>query len=503
MLKILSSSQFRALDVATMQAQGISSLELMERAAKACVDWIKTRYAVERPVFIFAGTGNNGGDALAISRLLATDGFNCRNYIVCFAENRSQDFIGNFNKLNREEICEIELEDQFPPIPANAVIVDGIFGSGLSRQVEGIAAFCIEKMNASETEIISIDLPSGLFSDQSTQDLKPVIKAEATLTFQLPKLSFFLTRTVDSVGEMHLMNIGLDSSFLNECETSFHYSDEVKSYASHFKRSKFDHKGKFGHVFVIAGSKGMMGATVLTSKAALRVGAGLVSAHVPKCGYNVLQTAMPEVMCSIDLDENVFTQCEDTMMSKANVIAIGPGLGRNDQTKLALGKLMAGLNKPCILDADALNLIAETENGLGLIPKGSILTPHLKEFERLFGPSSDEFERIQLLKAMSKQYKIFVLLKGAHSALATPEGRVYFNSSGTPGMATAGSGDVLTGVIAGLLAQCNDPFIAALCGMYIHGQAGELASLQNGVQGMIASDIIANLGEALTVTFGS
>lgn len=501
MLKILSSDQIKELDATTIKVEGISSLDLMERAATQCSNWVQNNYAPSVSIYFFAGIGNNGGDALVMARLLAAKGYDCHVFVVCISSSRTTDFSANYERLKGMKTTEIRAYSDIPELPNNGLVIDGIFGTGITRPVDGIAQKCIEAINNSCAEVVSIDLPSGLLVNSETPASSTIIRANHTLTFQLPKLSFMLPDKRNPVGEVHILDIALDKKSLNEMYTDYFYVNDVREYSESFKRSKFDHKGMFGHALVIAGSRGMMGAAVLSNTAALKSGAGRVTAHIPSCGYSILQSAVPEVMCNIDLAENHFSDIEVNELKKFNALAIGPGLGKSPESLVALKKVLKASEQSWVIDADALNLLADEKGGVDLVPRGSILTPHIGEFERLFGRSDNEFDRLGRLKEMAQTKGLFIILKGRHSALATPEGKVYFNSSGTPGMATAGSGDVLTGIIVGLLAQCNDPFVATLCGMYIHGVAGEMASKIKSIQGMIASDMIDQMGNSLQASF--
>lgn len=497
MLKILSSEQIRNADRATIEREPIESVDLMERAASACADWLTERYDTERPFIIMAGVGNNGGDALVIARKLLEKKYQVRTYVVRYSENFSTDLQVNFDRLTHlgHEVSYILEEDQIPAITSETVVVDGLFGSGLNRPAEGLAATCIEQINASIADVISIDIPSGMFGDQLTPSDSAVISATATLSFEVPKLSFMMPGADEWTGTWEIIPIGLDPVYLSEAETDYYLIDHLNDFAPFFIREKFDHKGTFGHTLVMAGSHGKMGAAVLCTRATLRSGSGLVTAYVPHVGYGIMQSSVPEAMCL----EDDFDEVLGTVPVKLNytTVAIGPGLGRAKKTRRMLKRLCQEYRNPIILDADALNLIAEAGDGRDWIPKNSILTPHIGEFERLFGRSENELDRLQKLRKYAQDWKVFILLKGAHSALAAPNGAIYFNNTGNPGMAKGGSGDVLTGIIAGMLAQTGDPLTASVCGMFIHGKAGDLAAESKGMHGMLAGDIADQIGIAM------
>jgi len=260
------------------------------------------------------------------------------------------------------------------------------------------------------------------------------------------------------------------------------------------RREKFSHKGTYGHALLIAGSYGKMGASVLASQACLRSGVGLLTSHVPRLGYEIIQNSVPEAMISIDPFETVFSEVPE--LSPFSAIGIGPGLDKMPETQFALKALLQAKPNKLIIDADALNILSENQDWYGLLPENTILTPHPKEFERLAGPSSNSFQRLQIQLQFSAKYNVIVVCKGANTCITFPDGRVFFNSTGNPGMATGGSGDVLTGIIVGLLAQNYSPEDATLIGVYLHGLAGNLAATEFGEYSLIAGDIISHLGKA-------
>ncbi|MBC8005821.1 MAG: NAD(P)H-hydrate dehydratase, partial [Verrucomicrobia bacterium] len=385
--------------------------------------------------------------------------------------------------------------NDIPDIPSNVLIIDGLYGSGLTRPLAGLAAQIITAINNSKAKVISIDIPSGLLGeDNSENDLSAVIRADYTLTFQFPKISFLFPENHPFTGQWEVLPIGLSADAMDQ--TSIHLTYLTKEFivGKIKKRDKFSHKGTFGHALLIAGSYGKMGAAVLAARACLRSGVGLLTAHIPRLGYEIIQISVPEAMTSMDESEVVFTSLPD--ISVFSAIGIGPGLDKKTATKEALMELLYAKPGKMVLDADALNILAESKSDIGLLSENAILTPHPKEFERLIGTSSNSYERLQLQLQFSAQYKAIVLCKGAHSSITFPDGRVFFNSSGNAGMATGGSGDVLTGIILGLLAQNYSAEDAALIAVYLHGLAGDLAAARLGQQAMIASDIIDQMGKA-------
>lgn len=496
-MKILKSSQIRDVDAYTIEHEPIESIDLMERAAMTITNWISANISNHRSIKIFAGPGNNGGDALAIARQLKD--YKVEVFLLKISNKLSVDCQINLDRLKDSgiQINTIENKADFPEIGANDVIVEGLFGSGLTRKLEGLPKQLVVHLNNSGAEIISIDIPSGLFGeDNEGNDVEAIIKASYTLTFQLPKLSFLLPENELYVGKWEVLPIGLDEDFIDKQESDFYYvtDDWIKKNLK--SRAKFSHKGTYGHVLLIAGSYGKMGAAILGAKAALRTGSGLVTVHVPKIGYEIMQTALPEAMLSIDWSDIIFTNIPDS--ENYTAIGVGPGIGTKQNTQKALAGLLQHTEKSMVIDADGLNILAMNKDLLKHVPENSILTPHPKEFERLIGKATSGLERVEEQTKFSIEYKVFVVLKGAHTSITCPDGKSYFNSTGNPGMATAGSGDVLTGMILSLLGQGYNPKMAAIIGVYLHGLSGDLASELNGEEALIASDIIENIGMAFS-----
>ena len=493
-MKILSADQIRAWDAFTIQNEPISSFDLMERAAATFTHWFSTIYERDRPVFIFCGTGNNGGDGVAIARILHFDFYEVHVFICKISNNETTDFQNNLQILPDILRGQISEGDAFfPEILKNAVVIDAILGSGLSRSVEGFWADFFQYLNKSLTEIVAVDTPSGLFSDRHTEGLA-IIKADRTLSFEQPKLAFLLPENGQFVPNFEIRSIGLSHEFLEKMESINNLVTKNFIQKLLKKRGKFDHKGMFGHALLIVGSAGMAGAAVLSSRACIRSGVGLLTVQTPQYNRLILQISVPEAMIIADSDDTIISQVID--YQKFTAVGIGCGIGRDERTAAALHGILQTAKRPLVLDADALNIISENPDWLDLIPKGSILTPHLKEFERLFGKSNNDFDRLECLRERAKFLKIHILLKGAHTIVADTEGSCFFNATGNAGMATAGSGDVLTGIITGLLAQGYAPRDAAILGVYWHGLSGDVAARKLGQPSLIASDIIENLGEA-------
>jgi hydroxyethylthiazole kinase-like uncharacterized protein yjeF len=496
-MKLFSAAQIREIDRFTIENEPIPSIDLMERAAGAIFSWFAANICPLRKIVVFAGSGNNGGDGLALTRMLIETGFDVEVYYL-EASSYSNDFQLNLKRLNKQGIVNptcLSTQDQLPILNKNSVVVDALFGSGLSRPLGGFAALLIDYLNKCDSQIISIDIPSGLFCDENPfPNSNPVVKASLTLTLQFPKLSFFNAENYAFVNDWIVLPIGLHNDAINLTRTPFTLVEKsmVASMLNH--RKKFDHKGEYGHCMIIAGSYGMMGAAVLSSTACIKTGSGLVTAHIPKTGYAILQQSVPEVMVDIDNHDLSFSNMGS--IQKYSAIGVGPGIGKSIETRNGLSSLLKNINIPLLIDADGLNIIAEIPALLELLPKGTVITPHPGEFERLFGNSSTSSQRLKLAIEKSKEYDIVIVLKGAYTQVVCPDGEVYFNSTGNPGMATAGSGDVLTGVITSLLGQGYNAISASIIGVYLHGLSGDLAFKNKGSNSLTASDIVGYIGSA-------
>ena len=497
-MKILSAQQIRDADQYTIEKEPIKSIDLMERASRAFVNWFEAKLSKSGRVFVFCGTGNNGGDGLAIARMLIVKKWNVIPITIKKSSKRSQDFMLNYLKLAEvRNIPNIELESDLNfEVSENDYIIDAVFGSGLNKPVKGIQSKVIEFINSQSATTISVDTPSGLYIDSNAlkEDIGPIINADYTISFQLPKLSFFFEKHQQFVGDFSVVNIGLHQDFIDDVETKFEYIEFslIKSILK--TRLKFSHKGTYGRSLIISGSWGKIGASVLCSKACLRSGAGLVTVHIPSCGYQILQASVPEAMVSTDIHDRFLTTLPD--IKNFDAIGVGPGIDIHMDTYEVISQLLSRFQKPIVFDADAINIISNERSFLKMLPEGSILTPHPGEFRRLVGDWKDELSKLDLQLAMSQEYKVYIVLKGAHTSISTPNGKLYFNSTGNPGMATAGSGDVLTGVITSLLGQGYSPKEASILGVYVHGLAGDISARNLGEDGLIAGDIINNLPKA-------
>ena len=494
-MKILSADQLKELDRYTIEHEPIASSDLIERAAEAFCKIFSENTEQKIPVKVFCGPGNNGADGLAIARLLCIRRYAIEVYVVGEPESASPDF-----KLKRKQlrkilpVHEIGQRSQIPDISSQETVIDALFGLGLNRPVGGIHAELISAINKSGARVVAVDIPSGLYCDRLNDPNDAVVCADLTVTFQLPKLTFVLPETGPRVGEFIIVDIGLHRGFIEEAPSVLFYSEEdvVKNILK--KRAKFSYKGTYGHALLVAGSRGKTGAAVLAAKACMRAGVGLLTVGIPDCGRLALQTALPEAMLIDSETSDYFSAKPD--LKKYTAVGLGPGLGTYPELYEQILHLFETASCPLVVDADALNLMATYPHVFEKLPAGSILTPHIGEFDRLTKPHDDHLVRIQTALELSVESNVYIILKGAYSCIVTPAGNVYFNATGNPGMATAGSGDVLTGVVTALSAQGYAPEQAAILGVWLHGLAGDLAAREKGQIGMIASDIIDQLPNA-------
>lgn len=492
MIPILSSEQVREVDAYTIKNEPVASIDLMERASRGFVKELDRLAPGGRTIKIFCGAGNNGGDGLAIARILYQRGHRIQVFFIGDVDKASEDFKVNYERLLKLTSIYTIAKAEELPIIEDEIVIDGLFGSGLSRPVEGLYAELIMKINQSGATVFAIDIPSGLFAD-APPGKGAIVCADFTISFQTPKLTFFQPASAKYVGVWHLVDIGLNHQFIQSRKTDFYCSERADILLP--VRTRFAHKGNAGRLLLVAGSKGKMGAATLAAKAALRSGCGLLFVHTPAYGCPILQVNVPEAMVIEDEHAEIITEISPD--KQINVIGIGPGIGTNDRTRNALESLLKEQTLPLVIDADGLNLLSENKRLLKMLPAESILTPHPGEFARLVGKWTDDFERMALLQSFCKVNHVNVVLKGALSAVCDLEGRIFFNPTGNPGMATGGSGDVLTGMISAFLAQSLPPIEALKAAVYTHGLAGDLAMRKRGVLSMIASDIIEQIPDAL------
>ncbi|MBX2967569.1 MAG: NAD(P)H-hydrate dehydratase [Cyclobacteriaceae bacterium] len=494
-MKILSTKQIRELDAYTIKHEPIPSIDLMERACCAFCSWFTAHFDTRFTVGIICGSGNNGGDGLGIARMLLEWDYTVKVWVIEGAGSESIDFKTNLLRLKDKVLIQSISEPYDKGLFTGCdILIDAMFGSGLTRPVEGVCANVIGCMNQADAIRVAVDIPSGLMADAPSSG--EIVKADYTVSFQLPKLAFFMAENQAYVGEWHVVDIGLSKTGLEQFHTNTWLLTQKYVAGLVKPQHKFDHKGKRGHALLIAGSYGKMGAAVLASRAALRAGIGLLTTHIPANGYTIIQTTVPEAMASVDPSHECFSALPETELYTA--VGIGPGLGKDKKTVQALAAALEKITAPLVLDADALNIISENRELLALLKPGTVLTPHPKEFERLAGVSKNDFEETDRQKAFSKEHKVVVVLKGAHTTITSPEGEMFINNTGNPAMATGGSGDVLTGILTALLAQGYAAIDAARLGVWLHGLAGDEARRKSGSRGLIASDFIDCLPAAFS-----
>ena len=497
-MKILSKEQSYEADRRTLAAQGISSTELMERAAAAVFNWLHNRLqGAPVRIHIFCGTGNNGGDGLAVARHLAEHGYHIEVYVVNYSEKRSADFEVNMERLRQRKVRprDLDADSGLPDLSGADMLLDAIFGIGLSRPPAPWVRKLIAHLNATDAFRLAVDLPSGLQMDTLPVHPDGVLVADFTLTIGAPKLVFFLPGTGKFTGDFEVLDIGFDTGYLNEVAAQYEWVGRNEARSLFRTRNTFSHKGTFGHACIVGGSYGKVGAVALSATACLRVGAGLVSAWVPECGYLPLQAGVPEVMVETCGHDRLLDAFPDP--DSGYRYGVGMGMGTKKETAEAFLEWLARLREPVVVDADGLNCLAAHPEAIAHLPTGSILTPHPGELARLVGEWKDDFEKLEKARAFSTAHQCVLLIKGAYTAILG-EGRGYINSSGNPGMATAGSGDVLAGMLTGLLAQGYPPLEAAVLGVYLHGRAGDLAAATSAPEALIASDLSRSLGKAFS-----
>ena len=499
-MKIFGNDALRAIDKATIENEGVTSLELIERAGEAITNEIMTRWRANKKVLVFAGPGNNGADALVVSRMLIEQGFAPEIYLFNIGGNQlSKECAacrGQLKELDYDDFYEVIDNFSLPAIGPEYLVIDGLFGSGLKRPLEGGFKILVRYINESQATIVSIDIPSGLNGDWNPMSInRDIIHANLTLAMQFPRLSFLFKENAELVGEWKVLDIGLSAEAIRSSHSDFYLVEKSDIRQTIHQRQPFASKADCGSAMIVAGSYGMMGAAVLSANGALRSGVGKVTIHAPRCGFNILQSVVPEALFNADNHDIVSTNMLPT--HNYNAIAVGPGIGTNEMTIRALEDFLKRSNTPVILDADALNCIAMRPSLLNYIPADSIITPHAGEFDNIFGQHSTDESRLQKAIDKAKRYGIIIVLKGRHTAIVRRDGKIYFNSSGNAALATAGSGDVLTGVMAGFMAQGYAPEIASLIAVYAHGLAGEMACEEHGVHGTKAGDVANNIGRAI------
>ena len=494
-MKIFTSKQLRDWDAYTIKADNLTSIELMDKAAEIFCEWFQIFQIIDDlKIEIFCGSGNNGGDGIAIAKILKYLGCDVKIW-WCKTSAPTPDFFHQLNQLPDDDsipVFSIKEDDPLPKINKKAIVIDAIFGTGLTRSIKGYWATLIEHININGNIIYSVDMPSGMFSDFYSEGI--CINANKVCSFEVPKLAFFMRSNEERIRSFYVESLDLNQKYYLETVADYQTVEEDDIFDIFKIRSKFAHKGDFGHALLVVGKEGSMGAAILASKSCMRSGVGKCTVHTPRCGRDVLQISVPEVMLIIDKEDTILSQSIDYNIYDA--IGVGCGIGTHQLTATLLAEILTKAKKPLVLDADALNIIAQNQELLSFIPKGTIITPHPKEFERLFGHSPNEFMQLEIQKQKSMELGIIIVLKGHHTVISDVDGLSYINTNGNDGMATAGSGDVLTGIITSFLAQQYLPIDAAKLGVYLHGLAGDIALSHQTQETLIASDLIKHFHEA-------
>lgn len=499
-MKIFNAGQIKEIDQFTIEKEPISSAQLMERAAGACASYLLEKLTGNEAITIVCGMGNNGGDGLALGRLLLNEGRNVKIFLVKHIPSFSHDAQLMFRQLKTaypKSLTELHTSADLFQLenPKPDLVIDALLGTGVNKPAEGLLAEAIACINALHpATIYSIDMPSGLYPDQSSAGIKHIVKADLVLSFQFPKLAFLLAENGSYVKDFNLLNIGLHPDAIAVTPSYLHYTSRDLIQALLLRRSKFSHKGSFGHALLLAGSQGKSGAAIIAAKACMRSGAGLLTVHSTKDTLEALLGALPEAMSSCDREASHISGIEH--LQKYSAVAFGPGVGQHEDTQRVLKKILQYCTAALIIDADGLNLLAENKTWLEFLPANSILSPHVKEFDRMTRIHQGDFERLQSLKEFSQRYRSIVILKSAHTVIAMPDGNLFFNSTGNPGLAKAGSGDGLTGVILGLLCRGYTAPQAALLGVYVHGLAADRMVRTSSHESLLISDVIGELPEA-------
>ena len=499
-MKIFTAAQIHELDNYTITHEPIKSIDLMERAAKTITRAIMDEWTDRTPMVIFAGPGNNGGDALAVARLLAEENYKVSVYLFNIHNKLSDDCAANKQRLIDSKrvghFTEVTLNFDPPELTEDMVVIDGLFGSGLNKPLIGGFASLVKYINQCPAKVVSIDIPSGLMCEDNTYNIHSnIIRADLTLTLQQKKLSMMMADCQKYIGRLRVLDIRLSKEYIDKTEANCRILEEQDVRRLLMPRDDFAHKGAMGNALIIAGSYGMAGAAVLATRACLRSGVGKVTVHTPRRNYLVMQTAVPEAVMQMDHEETYFSESVDS--TDFDALGIGPGLGLVENTAIALVGQLGSTSCPIVADADALNILANHQAWMQQLPSGIIMTPHPKEFDRMAGSTSNnDYERLIRAQQMAEHIKGYIILKGHHSALCMPDGHIVFNATGNSGMATAGSGDVLTGILTALLARGYDKGTACQLGMYLHGLAGDLAAKEVGKESLVASDIIQFLPKA-------
>lgn len=495
-MKIFNAKEIYDADKITLERQQISAVDLMERAAVQIFNWMDVRFKGNNSqIHIFCGVGNNGGDGLVLARHLEQHGYKVALHIINFSDNRSKEFLVNLERLKKIGVSPnfIDEGSQIPTLDSDHIIVDAIFGIGLKRDVAPWVLNIFRAINNTGAFVLSVDIPSGVYMDARVPEATEAIICDHLLSFQVPKLIFFLPGTGGFINQWELLDIGLDRDFLLRTAPDFELIGKLEARTYYRPRAKYSHKGTFGHALIIGGSYGKIGAVVLAAKGCLFSGSGLVTALVPKCGYIPLQSTFPELMVLTGDNEKEITEIDFDL--SPTVIGIGVGMGTGKATVKAFSQFLKKNRVPLVIDADGLNILSRNPGLFSSLPPRSVLTPHPKELERMLGKWENDFDKLEKTMEFSQKYDCIVVIKGAHT-ITMYRGKGYVNATGNPGMATGGSGDVLTGVITGLIAQGYPTLEAVIFGVYLHGRSADIAVRECGEEALVATDIVVHLGKA-------
>lgn len=495
-MKIFSKTQIND-GVKGIAQQGISSTDLMERAGTEIFNWLHIRMqGAQVPIHVFCGIGNNGGNGLVLARHLITHGYNVTTYVVNCSDKRSKDFLINYDRIKnvtKKWPTLLTCSEDFPEIHFNDIIIDAVFGIGLNRSIDDWIVKLFQHFKACKAFTVSVDIPSGLYADKASENEEAIVTAGYTLSFAAPKLVFFLPETAKYTVQWNILDVGIPLEYLNTLPSEAELITKTEILQLYKHRGRFSHKGDFGHSLIIGGSYGKIGAALLASRSALSAGSGLVTAYVPKCGYQILQSAFPEAMVITDANETTISDIDFDF--EPTVIGFGVGIGLDKITIDAFRAFLKINKTPLVIDADGINILSKHKTLLKLLPKNTVLTPHLGELKRLIGNWTDDFDKLNKAKEFTKKYQLILIVKGAHT-ITIHDDRLYVNSTGNQGLATAGTGDVLTGIITGLIAQGYDALMASIFGVYLHGKSADIAIQDHGYQSLIASHVIEYLGDA-------
>lgn len=492
-MRILTASQIKQADQFTITTEEISSNDLMSIAGRQLFHEIVKLFPRNNSFSVFCGPGNNGGDGLVIAQYLYKKKKLEALYIL--NGNFSPEFNTNLTKIKEQGIgyVLIEKESHLKTInfSEDTIIVDALYGVGISRPLFGLPAAVIQKLNSFPNVKVAIDVPSGLSPDLLfISDSSNTIKADITLSVQLPKLAFMFPENQDFVGDFICVDIGLSKEFI-EIPTHTNYYVTLEDILPLINpRKKFGHKGDFGHALMIGGSKGKIGAGILSATSCLRSGCGLLTCYFPEEAANPLLSRLPEAMFVAREYESEFIKDN---LKNYHAIGYGPGIGISLQNSKLLHYILTQYSGKLVIDADGLNILSQNQDWYSLLNPHVILTPHPGEFDRLTKTHKNSDDRFQSQLAFSKKHNVYIVLKGHHSSITCPDGNAYFNSTGNNGMSTAGSGDVLTGILTSLCAQGYAPDTACKLGVYIHGYSGDIAAQKKSKTFMLATDIIENL----------